>query len=238
MIDVEDTGAVRLIAFNRPAVRNAFDFALYRAAATAIDDAAADDAVRAVVLTGRGAAFSAGQDLAEMARIASGDRPEGIGSGFQGLIDSLAAQPKPVVAAVNGAAVGVGLTLLAYCDIVLVDEEARLRAPFAPLGVPPEAGSSYLFPAWLGWQQAARVLLCAEWVDAAEAVAMGIALRTCPPGTVLTEAMAVAGALAAFPPGAVPRIKGLMRAGQADAVAQARRREDAAFAELFNAGAP
>ena len=73
--------------------------------------------------------------------------------------------------------VGLGFTMLGHCDIVLIDEGARLRVPFAELGVPPEAGSSYLFPARMGWQQAAMVLLCSEWVTAPEAVDIGIALR-------------------------------------------------------------
>jgi enoyl-CoA hydratase/carnithine racemase len=155
-----------------------------------------------------------------MARIASGEPNDGIAGGFPALIDALLGCPKPVLAAVNGVGVGLGLTLLAHCDVVLVDETARLRAPFAELGVPPEAGSSYLLPARLGWQQAARVLLCAEWISAGEAVEAGIALRVCSAGTVLDETIEVATRLAGYVPEAVQEIKRLMRAPERSAANQ------------------
>jgi enoyl-CoA hydratase/carnithine racemase len=129
------------------------------------------------------------------------------------------------------------LTLLAHCDVVLVDETARLRAPFAELGVPPEAGSSYLLPARLGWQQAARVLLCAEWISAEEAVEAGIALRVCPAGTVLDETIEVATRLAGYVPEAVQEIKRLMRAPERSAVDEALRRENDAFSRLLGSAA-
>ena len=112
-----------------------------------------------------------------MAAIATGSAVEGAGRGFMGLLDALVDTSVPLLAAVNGVAVGLGFTLLAHCDIVLVDAGARLRVPFAELGVPAEAASSLLFPAAMGWQQAARVLLTSDWVDAAELVELGLALR-------------------------------------------------------------
>jgi enoyl-CoA hydratase/carnithine racemase len=237
MIDIAGSDGVRVITFDRPEARNAFNFAMYREVAEAIEAAVAADEVRALVLTGRGSAFSAGQDLGEMARIASGEPNDGIAGGFPALIDALLGCPKPVLAAVNGVGVGLGLTLLAHCDVVLVDETARLRAPFAELGVPPEAGSSYLLPARLGWQQAARVLLCAEWISAGEAVEAGIALRVCPAGTVLDETIEVATRLAGYVPEAVQEIKRLMRAPERSAVDEALRRENLAFSRLLGSAA-
>jgi enoyl-CoA hydratase/carnithine racemase len=237
VIETEDAHGVRLIAFNRPEARNAFNLAMYQKVAGALEQAGADDTVRAVVLTGRGSAFSAGQDLREMAEIAGGRAQPGAGEGFPRLLDSLQDCPKPLFAAVNGVGVGLGFTMLGHCDVVLVDEGARLRVPFAELGVPPEAGSSYLFPARMGWQQAARVLLCSEWVTAPEAVDIGIALRVCPSGTVVDETLALATRVAAFPPEAVRAIKALMRAPQIDAVRQARARENDAFARLLGSAA-
>jgi enoyl-CoA hydratase/carnithine racemase len=237
MIDIAGSDGVRVITFDRPEARNAFNFAMYREVAEAIEAAVAADEVRALVLTGRGSAFSAGQDLGEMARIASGEPNDGIAGGFPALIDALLGCPKPVLAAVNGVGVGLGLTLLAHCDVVLVDETARLRAPFAELGVPPEAGSSYLLPARLGWQQAARVLLCAEWISAGEAVEAGIALRVCPAGTVLDETIEVATRLAGYVPEAVQEIKRLMRAPERSAVDEALRRENDAFSRLLGSAA-
>jgi enoyl-CoA hydratase/carnithine racemase len=233
VIETEDADGVRLIAFNRPESRNAFNVAMYQAVADALDEAGDDDSVHAVVLTGRGSAFSAGQDLREMAEIAAGRPPADTGGGFPRLLDSLQACPTPLFAAVNGVGVGLGFTLLGHCDIVLIDAEARLRVPFAELGVPPEAGSSYLFPARMGWQQAARVLLCSEWVTASQAVDSGIALGVCPKGTVVDESLALAKRVAAYPPAAVREIKALMRAAQSDAVGNARARENEAYGRLL-----
>ena len=112
-----------------------------------------------------------------------------------------------------------------------------MRVPFAELGVPPEAGSSYLFPARMGWQQAARVLLCSEWVTAPEAVDIGIALRVCPSGTVVEESLTLATRVAAYPPEAVREIKALMHAAQDDAIRGARSREDDAFRRLLGSAA-
>jgi enoyl-CoA hydratase/carnithine racemase len=236
-IDVQDNGPVRLIAFDRPQVRNAFDIAMYDESAAAIERAGHDDRVRVVVLTGRGTAFSSGQDLGEMARLASGQTLPTTSGGFRGFIDALERCAAPVLAAVNGVAVGVGFTMLAHCDLVLVDEQARLRAPFAELGVPPEGASSLLFPARLGRQTAARVLLGAEWLDAEEAVAAGLALRRCPSGTVLAETMALAARLAEHPPEAMREIKRLMNEPWRVAVREARRREDEAFSRLLGGAA-
>jgi enoyl-CoA hydratase/carnithine racemase len=237
VIETEDADGVRLIAFNRPEARNAFNVAMYRTVADALEEAGGDDPVRAVVLTGRGSAFSAGQDLREMAEIAGGRAPADTGDGFPRLLDSLQQFPKPLFAAVNGVGVGLGFTMLAHCDIVLMDEGARLRVPFAELGVPPEAGSSYLFPAGMGWQQAARVLLCSEWVTADQAVDSGVALRVCPSGTVVAESMALAQRVATYPPAAVREIKALMRAAQSDAVGNARARENEAYRRLLGSAA-
>ncbi len=237
MIDIRDLDGVRLITFDRPDVRNAFNVAMYRGVADAVTSAGEEELVRAVVLTGRGSAFSAGQDLREMAAIAAGSAPEGATGGFPALLDSLQSCPKPLFAAVNGVGIGLGFTMLPHCDIVLIDEEARLRVPFAELGVPPEAGSSYLFPSRMGWQQAARVLLCSEWVTAQEAVDIGIALRVCSSGTVVDETMQLATHVAGYPPDAVQEIKRLMRAPHADAVRRARSSEDEAFSRLLGSAA-
>ncbi len=141
-IDVEDDAGVRLVTFDRPEARNAFDTAMYVAVTGALSAALADDGIRSVVVTGRGKAFTAGQDLREMAAMATGDGGPAAGSGFQGLMDAVVSFDKPLLAAVNGVGVGLGCTLLAHVDLVLMDERARLRAPFTELGVPPEAASS------------------------------------------------------------------------------------------------
>lgn len=237
-IDIEDGApGVRVIAFDRPDVRNAFDTAMYKEVTAALRAADTDDAVGAVVLTGRGSAFTSGQDLGEMAAIATGTAVEGAGQGFMGLLDCLTELSVPLLAAVNGVAVGLGFTLLAHCDLVLVDTDARLRVPFAELGVPAEAASSLLFPATMGWQQAARVLLTSDWVGADELVSLGFALRTCEPGAVLDETVELAARVAAHPRGATRAITSLMRAARRDAVLEANRREQGAFGRLLGVAA-
>lgn len=235
VLDVEDRQGVRLVTFQRPEVRNAFNFPLYRAVSDTLEDATADDGVRAVVLAGAGGCFSSGQDLDEMAAIAAGQGPPGVETGFRGMLDAVAACPKPLLAAVAGPAVGLGFTLLAHCDLVLVAKSARMRAPFAELGVPAEAASSYLFPLRMGWQQAARVLLTGDWVSGPEAVDLGIALQVCADDRVIEDTVALARRVAALPPRAVQEIKRLMWAGQADAIAAAREREDHAFRRTLRA---
>jgi enoyl-CoA hydratase/carnithine racemase len=224
-IETEEAApGVRVVAFNRPEVRNAFDTEMYFEVTAALREADRDEAVRAVVLTGRGGAFSSGADLREMAAIATGTVVERSDRGFQGLLDTLGTIEVPLLAAVSGVGVGFGFTVLAHCDLVLVDEEARLRVPFAELGVPPEAASSVMFPAVMGWQQAARVL-----------VRLGLALHICAPGTVLDETVALAARVAAHPRAATRAITSLMRVARRDTVELANRREQAAFGQLLGA---
>ncbi len=232
-VGVEDDAGVRLIVFDRPEVANAFDAAMYRAVTEALVASLADEAVGAVVMTGRGQVFTGGQDLREMAALATGETSGDQGTGFRDLLDVLVAFDKPVLAAVNGVGVGLGCTVLGHVDLVLMDERARLRAPFAELGVPPEAASSWLLPERMGWQQAAALLLASEWIDADQAVACGLALRACPAGTVVEETLTLARRIAAFPPHATRQIKRLMMDGRRGPVVAAREREEAAFAALF-----
>jgi enoyl-CoA hydratase/carnithine racemase len=229
----EAAPGVRVIAFNRPEVRNAFDTTMYQEVTAALRAADGDEAVGAVVLTGRGTAFTSGQDLAEMAAIATGTAVAGAGQGFMGLLDCLIDLSVPLLAAVNGVAVGLGFTLLPHCNLVLVDAEARLRVPFAELGVPPEAASSLLFPALMGWQQAARVLLTSDWVSAPELVELGLALKVCDAGSVLDETVALAARIAAHPRGATRASSSLVRAARREAVVEANRREQGAFGALL-----
>ncbi|HEX6567844.1 MAG TPA: enoyl-CoA hydratase-related protein [Acidimicrobiales bacterium] len=230
MEDVAGREGVRLLTLDRPQALNAFDSPLYRAAGAALDAARADDAVKVAVVTGAGRAFSAGQDLDEMARLAAGEQVE---SGFPVLLDALQRFDKPLVAAVNGPAVGIGFTMLPHCDLVLAGEGARFRTPFAEMGVPPEAASSYLFPARMGWQRAAEVLFTSPWLSAAEAVECGIALRVVPGDRLLDEALDLAASIATAPLPALRAIKATMLAARADAVAAARAREEAAFAQAL-----
>jgi enoyl-CoA hydratase/carnithine racemase len=241
-VEIEDAASgVRVIAFARPEVRNAFDSAMYRDVNAALRDADSDEAVRAVVLTGRGSAFTSGADLTEMAAVATGSAVGGpgsdLGSGFTGLLELLTGMSVPLLAAVNGVAVGLGFTILGHCEIALVDPTARLRVPFTELGVPPEAASSLLFPSVMGWQHAARILLTSDWVGAAELVELGLALRVSEPGAVLDETVALAARIASHPRPSTRAVVSLMRAARRDAVLEANRREQRAFGEILGGAA-
>ena len=241
-IEVEEAApGVRVLAFARPEVRNAFDTAMYEDVNSALRAADEDETVRAVVLTGRGSAFTSGADLAEMAALATGTAVggagTGLGRGFMGLLDLLTDMSVPLLAAVNGVAVGLGFTILGHCDLVLVDPGARLRVPFTELGVPPEAASSLLFPSVMGWQRAARVLLTSDWVGAAELVELGLALKVSEPGAVLDETIALASRIASHPRPATRAAVSLMRAARHDAVLEANRREQRAFGEILGGAA-
>ncbi|GAA3979163.1 enoyl-CoA hydratase/isomerase family protein [Actinomadura viridis] len=234
---IEDRDRVRTLTFDRPRAANAFDEALYLAVAAALDAAAGDAGVSVVLLTGTGGTFTAGTDLEEMAEIAraqAGGRatPE-TGKGFAALLDALTAFPKPLVAAVNGAGVGLGLTLLGHCDLVIMSERARLLAPFTSMGVAPEAAGSYLLPLRMGHQRAALALFTGRWITAEEAVESGLALRTCPHGELLETAHGLAAEIAAKPLPSLLATKRLITEAHRDGVRRAREREDAAFAELL-----
>jgi enoyl-CoA hydratase/carnithine racemase len=228
-----DAGRVRVLTMNRPEKLNAFNTALFAGLADAFEAAAADHEVRVVVLTGAGRAFSSGADLTEMAsagpaqaREATGDNP------FDRLQQAAESFPKPLVAAVNGAGVGLGFTFLGYCDFTFVAQSARLRTPFTQLGLVPEASSSFLFPLRMGWQNAASAFLAGEWFDAQRAVDSGLALKVCDDDKVLETAVEFAVQLAAGPLESLMATKALMLDAYRDVVARTRRRETATLARL------
>lgn len=216
MLRIDDRGRVRLLTLDRPDQLNAFNDALYDAVREALDAAAADPGVAVAVVTGAGKAFSAGQDLGELTdppRYAPGDRGN---HGFPPFIRAVARFPKPLVAAVNGLGVGIGCTLLPHCDIVLIADTARLRAPFVSLGVVPEAASSRLFPARMGWQAAAHFLFTSDWLDADAAVDAGLALRKVAHERLLVEALDVAQHIASMPVVSLMATKKLLIEGRGD----------------------
>ena len=239
-IDIEINDGVAVITMNRPERKNAFTREQYELLAGALKNADTNDDVRVVVLTGAGAAFSSGQDLKEMMElasgVASGSPSTSKAGGFTVLLDALEVFSKPLIAAVNGVAVGIGMTLLPFCDLVLIDQTARMRVPFSELGVPPEAASSVLFADRIGWQRAAELLLTSRWVDAHEAVEIGLALRTTPAGEALTQAHELAATIAGKSAYSTKVIKQLMVAGRGTRTQEARAREEALFADLFRSG--
>jgi len=234
MLDVQDDGRVRVLTLDRPGALNAFDEALYDATAEALIDAAADPGVAVLVLTGSGRAFSAGTDVVELA--ARTTDPDGFQAGihgFPGLVDQLAAFPKPLLCAVNGLALGIGATLLGYAELVLMSTEARVRCPFTDLAVAPEAASSYLLPLLVGRQDASWLLMSSDWFGAEECLRMGLAWRVVEPDRLLPETLAVAQRLAAKPIASLVETKRTIVAAHRDLIAAARQREDQAFIRLL-----
>ena len=226
-VTVADHGRVRVLTLDRPEVLNAVDEAMFLELADVFGSAAADDGVAVVVVTGAGRAFCAGMEMGAMREPAPLAR---LGE----FVEALTGFPKPLVAAVNGVGVGVGMTMLAHFDLVLMASNARLRAPFAQLGLTAEVGSSVLFPERMGWQDAMWVLASGRWFDAEECRRIGLVWRVCPPDRLLDEAMDVAGELAAQPLVSLLATKRLLLAGgRPRRVMEAHEREMAEFTTLL-----
>jgi enoyl-CoA hydratase/carnithine racemase len=233
ILQVEDDNRVRTLTLNRPEALNAFNEALYEAAAEALTLAAADPEVAVVLLTGAGRAFSAGADLKEMQARITDPELAGQGSHFTTMIDALTRFPKPLICAVNGVGVGIGTTILGYADLVFMSSTARLKCPFTSLGVAPEAASSYLLPQLIGRQNAAWLLMSSEWVNADEAKAMGLAWKVCEPEELIAQARSYAETLASRPIPSLIAVKQSIVEPTRPEIAAATERENAHFAELL-----
>lgn len=221
---------VATIEIARPEKKNALTMAMYQAMADAIDAARADAGVRALLITGQPGIFTSGNDLEDFMQ-----RPPGAGSNAEAspvrqFMRALLECDKPVVAAVTGAAIGIGTTLLLHCDLVYVSDEARLAMPFVGLGLVPEFASSLLLPQRIGMARAAEKLLLGDPFSGADAVEMGLANAVLPAGEVVNHARRVAERFNALPPGAVRESKRLLRAPQQQAVVDTIETEGELFA--------
>lgn len=232
VLRIDDRARVRVLTLNRPDALNAFNDALYNAVGEALRDAATDADVAVVVITAEGRAFSAGQDLAELSDGRTHEQRQL--DGFDAFIEALEAFEKPLIAAVNGMGIGIGLTMLMHCDLVLVSDVARLRAPFAALGLTAEAGSSYLLPQRIGSQAAAHALFSARWIDADEALRCGLAYRKYPADELMDETQSLAEEIAAMPVASLVATKKLMLDARLPLSQAARARENASFGALVD----
>jgi enoyl-CoA hydratase/carnithine racemase len=204
----ERSAGVLTLTLNRPEKKNALTVEMYAALGGAIDGAADDLDIRCILIQGNGDSFTAGNDLTEFAAINAGDRER---LGGNALITALARAATPIVAAVQGRAVGVGTTMLLHCDLVFVADDAKLTTPFANLALVPEAASSLLLPGRIGHARAFAMFVLGEAVDGPTAVAWGIANAVVPAADLRARARAAAEAVAAQPPSAVVLTKKLMR---------------------------
>ena len=218
---------IATIEIARPEKKNALTGAMYIAMAEALVAADADATVRAVLITGQPDVFTAGNDLEDFR-----NRPHtGAESPVSRFIKALAGCGKPVVAAVGGAAIGIGTTMLLHCDLVYVSEDARLAMPFVRLGLVPEFASSLLVPRLVGAAKAAELLLLGEPVTGRAAVELGIANAALPQAEVLPHARRMAERFRTLPPNAVRATKSLMRRGGKALVDDTIATESALFAE-------
>ncbi len=225
---VTRTGAVVELRLDRAAKKNALTPAMYAALAGALRDARGDDAVRAVLLTASGETFCAGNDIGDfLTRSAEG------ATAPSGFIEGLVEFDKPLVAAVQGPAVGIGATMLLHCDLVYASTTARLRMPFVSLGLVPEAGSSLLLPRRVGDAVAAEMLLLGAWIDAERAKELRLINAVLPSTSELVAfARARTVELAASPPGALRATRALLR-GDRDDLRVRIREEARVFAECL-----
>jgi enoyl-CoA hydratase/carnithine racemase len=221
-------GPVRTISLNRPHRLNAMTIDSYRALHAELSAAREDGGVRAVVLRGEGRAFCSGADLKSL----PGTDRAALAVAFRDLVTGLITFPKPLIAAVRGVAVGFGMTMLLTCDLVVMAETARMRAPFTELATVPEAASSWLLPRLVGAQRAADILLTSRWIGGPEALACGLAARCCPDGEVDAAAAALAAGLARHDPRSVAATKALLRHDWAAEADRALSRELAAVTGL------
>ena len=228
-IAVTRAGAVTAIGIQRPERRNALTAEMYAAMAAAMDEAQRGDETRVVLFHGTADAFTAGNDLQDFLERPPGNEDAPV---FR-FLRAVTAARKPLVAAVNGAAVGIGTTLLLHCDLVYAAEDARFSLPFVKLGLVPEFGSSYVLPLLAGHHRAAELLLLGEPFDAQQALAAGIVTRVTPRERVLEAAREAAAKLAALPARSVMLTRELMRAAHREAIERQMSTEGRHFRELL-----
>lgn len=218
-------GRARVLVFNRPAKKNALTVAMYAVLAAELAEAASASTVRAVIITGAGDAFTAGNDLYDFMAAP----PTTEDSPVLQFLAQLVRFPKPIIAAVNGSAIGVGTTMLLHCDMVLAADTARFQLPFAKLGLCPEGGSSFLLPRVAGLQRASELLMWGESFDAVAAKQAGIVNDVLSKDELLPRALSRVESLLELPPEAIAVTKALLRGPLLDDLDASMRREVETF---------
>ena len=226
-IRVVTDGGITEIIFARPAKKNAITNDMYGAIADALEMAETDDSIRAVLIHGEGGDFTAGNDLGDFAQVARGDVPAE--RHVVRVLKALARFQKPVIAAVEGAAVGIGTTMLLHCDLVYVADDARLSVPFVSLALVPEAASSLLLPLAIGHRRAYEMFALGEVLSGTDAASIQLVNKALPAAEVLPAARAATARIIRQPIGALKATKALMR--NAALIGAVMDNEGRAFAE-------
>jgi enoyl-CoA hydratase/carnithine racemase len=225
-IIIEQSGSILRVQLNRPAKKNAMTSAMYITLADLLNATAKNDQVRVVLWHGAGDSFCAGNDVADFLQ-----NPPGPGESPQArLIEALINFNKPIVAAVQGAAIGGGTTMLTHCDFVFAGESAKFQMPFINLALVPEFASSYSIPARIGHLRAAELIYLGLPFGAVRAVELGLATRVAPDEKLLAIATETAQKLSEKPADALQACKRLMRTPLRDELTQAAKRENEEFA--------
>ena len=217
------------IRIHRPDKKNALTLDMYTAMADALEKADADEGIRALFLTGTGNCFTSGNDILDFIQ----SPPTGEDSPVGRFLAAITQARKPLVAAVNGLAIGVGTTMLLHCDLVYAASEARFQMPFVNLGLCPEAGSSMLLPRMIGHQRASELLLLGDPFSAEQAREMGLVNAVFPAAELEEGALARARQLAAKAPKALQISKALLKGQQAEALEAAMQAEFEHFSALL-----
>jgi len=225
-IVIERSGTILRVQFNRPEKKNALTMSMYATVADLLNAAAKDDGTRVVLLHGAGDSFSAGNDLGDFLN----NPPKGYDSPQGRFIDALTNFDKPLIAAVHGAAVGSGTTMLTYCDFVYAAEHTTFQMPFVNLALVPELGTSYSVPAQIGYIAAAELILLGLPFDARRAAELGLVTRIVSQPGLLATAMDTAHRLAQQPAGALQASKRLMKRSSREQTAAAAKAEIQEFA--------
>ena len=214
---ISNEGPVRKIRMNRPEKKNALTLAMYEAMAAAIEDAGTDTSVRCLLIAGAPDIFCAGNDLNDFVAMA---RTGALGNPIVGFLHALARCEKPLVAAVGGAAVGIGTTMLLHCDQVIASDSAVFLTPFVSLGLLPEAGSSLIAPRLMGHARAFSLLVMGKSLSAEAAKSVGIINAIVPAADLNAQALAAARDIAALPAESVSAARRLMRGNVEEIVAR------------------
>lgn len=233
MLDVKNDDGVLVLTLNRPEAKNALCPPLVESIIEAFEQAAADPDTRVVVFTGAPPLFTAGMDVKVFSNINDPTNRNLLENRVPAMFDTMIDFPKPIVGAVNGVGVGYGATVLGLCDIVIMAQSARLVAPFASLGVGPEAASSFTLPERMGWQEASWFLYSCQWMDAEACRAAGLALDVVPDDALLDEAMKRARVMAAHSVNALMATKRMLMAPRREQLREANHREMQRFVELI-----
>jgi enoyl-CoA hydratase/carnithine racemase len=224
--DIQDR--ILTVRINRPERKNALTHAMYTAFGDALEQARDDSNIRCVLFTGGTECFTAGNDLSDFAKGLPGKFQETpVGRFLLLLVETT----KPVVASVNGAAVGIGTTMLLHCDMVFAGSNTRFQMPFAPLGLCPEGGSSLLLPSWIGRVRAAELLLLGEAFSADDAYRLGLINRICDPTETERQALEACKRLAAQAPAAIRAAKELLNRPTREQLRETMLTEGELFAE-------